>query len=298
MGIIEFTEEVAELLAEKFGGGCRVKAVEMLKNNGVVWHGVNISEEGRRICPCVYVDGYYDGYENGCLQMEDIVEDIIENSRECGDDDFDVTLFEEYGKAEPRLRGKLVNTEKNREMLKDMPHREFLDLSLIYYVEICMNCGGLGNILVKTEYMERWGREEEELYRAVVKNMDNDGKVRKLMDLVAQIMGVEEPLNEVGEGVELYVLTNEKRANGAVYMMDKRLLREAFRIIGKDYLILPSSVHEVLLAPVEEENYEDRLAKIAQMVREVNNTQLEETEILSYHVYRYYADTEEVAIVA
>ena len=298
MGIIEFTEEVAELLAEKFGGGCRVKAVEMLKNNGVVWHGVNISEEGRRICPCVYVDGYYDGYENGCLQMEDIVEDIIENSRECGDDDFDVTLFEEYGKAEPRLRGKLVNTEKNREMLKDMPHREFLDLSLIYYVEICMNCGGLGNILVKTEYMERWGREEEELYRAVVKNMDNDGKVRKLMDLVAQIMGVEEPLNEVGEGVELYVLTNEKRANGAVYMMNKRLLKEAFRIIGKDFLILPSSVHEVLLAPVEEENYEDRLAKIAQMVQEVNNTQLEETEILSYHVYRYYADTEEVAIVA
>lgn len=81
-------------------------------------------------------------------------------------------------------------------------------------------------------------------------------------------------------------------------MMDKRLLREAFRMIGRDFLILPSSVHEVMLAPVEEENYEDRLAKIAQMVREVNNTQLEETEILSYHVYRYYADTEEVAIVA
>lgn len=298
MGIIEFTEKVAELLAERFEDGCRVKAVEMLKNNGVVWHGVNISEEGRRICPCVYIDGYYDGYESGCLQMEDIVEDIIEDSRECEEGDFDVTLFEEYEKAEPRLRGKLVNTEKNREMLKDMPHREFLDLSLIYYVEICMNSKGMGNILVKTEYMERWGREEEELYRAVVKNMDSDGRVRKLMDLVAQIMGVEEPLNEVGGGIEMYVLTNEKRANGAVYMMDKRLLREAFRIIGRDFLILPSSVHEVLLAPVEEENYEDRLAKIAQMVQEVNNTQLEETEILSYHVYRYYADTEEVAIVA
>lgn len=79
-------------------------------------------------------------------------------------------------------------------------------------------------------------------------------------------------------------------------MMDKNLLREAFRRIGKDFLILPSSVNEVLLAPVEEENYEDKLAKTAQMVREVNDTQLEETEILSYHVYRYYADREEVAI--
>lgn len=301
MGIIEFTEEVAELLAEKFGGGCRVKAVEMLKNNGVVWHGVNISEEGRRICPCVYVDGYYDGYENGCLQMEDIVEDIIENSRECGDDDFDVTLFEEYGKAEPRLRGKLVNTEKNREMLKGMPHREFLDLSLIYYVEICMNHRGLGSILVKNEYMEMWGRDEEELYRAVMENMEreNDGMIQELMQMVAQTMGVEEPVDEIGgEGVNLYVLTNKKRINGAVWMMDKNLLREAFRRIKKDFLILPSSINEVLLAPVEKERYEERLAEIAKMVRIVNDTQVDETEILSYHVYRYYADAEEIAIVA
>ena len=286
MGIEEFAEEIVKLLTEKLGNGHKVKVIEVLKNNGVVWHGINILEEGKKVCPCIYVDGYYEGYKNGCLQMENIAEDImgdiIADSRE-GAEEFDSTLFEEYGKAEPRLRGKLVNTEKNREMLKGMPHREFLDLSLIYYVEICMNHRGLGSILVKTEYMERWGREEEELYRAVAKNMDSDGKVRKLMDLVAQIMGVEEPLNEVGGGIEMYVLTNEKRANGAVYMMDKRLLREAFRIIGRDFLILPSSVHEVLLAPVEEENYEDRLAKIAQMVQEVNNTQLEETEILSYH---------------
>ena len=301
MGIEDFAEEIVKLLTEKLGNGRKVKVIEVLKNNGVVWHGISILEEGKKVCPCIYVDGYYEGYKNGCLQMEDIAEDIMEDiiadSRE-GAEEFDSTLFEEYGKAEPRLRGKLVNTEKNREMLKGMPHREFLDLSLIYYVEICMNHRGLGSILVKNGHMEKWGRDEEELYCAVMGNMENDGMVREMMDLVAQIMGVEEPPSEVGGGVELYVLTNEKRADGAVYMMDKRVLREAFRMIGRDFLILPSSVHEVMLAPVEEENYEDRLAKIAQMVREVNNTQLEETEILSYHVYRYYADTEEVAIVA
>lgn len=304
MGIEEFAEDIVKLLAERLGSGRKVKAIVVLKNNGVVWHGINILEEGKKVCPCIYVDRYYEGYKNGCLQMEDIAEDIMEDiiadSRE-GTEEFDSTLFEEYGKAEPRLRGKLVNTEKNREMLKGMPHREFLDLSLIYYVEICMNHRGLGSILVKNEYMEMWGRDEEELYRAVMENMEreNDGMIQELMQMVAQTMGVEEPVDEIGgEGVNLYVLTNKKRINGAVWMMDKNLLREAFRRIKKDFLILPSSINEVLLAPVEKERYEERLAEIAKMVRIVNDTQVDETEILSYHVYRYYADAEEIAIVA
>lgn len=305
MGVEEFTEEIVKLLAERLGSRYKVDAAEVLKNNGVVWHGVNALEEGRKVCPYVYVDGYYEGYKNGRLQMEDIAEDIVGditvNSMERAGEEFDVTLFTEYGKAEPRLRGKLVNTEKNREMLKDMPHREFLDLSLIYYVELCMNYKGLGSVLVKNEYLEKWGRDEGELYRAVMENMkrEDDGMVQELMQVIAQIMEVDEVVDEIeGKNVNLYVLTNKRRVNGAVWMMDKHLLRKAFHRIGKDFLILPSSVHEVLLAPVEEEDYEDTLVKIAQMVQVVNDTQVEETEILSYHVYRYYADTEEIAIVA
>lgn len=300
MSIEEFAEEIVRLLIERLGERKKVKAAKVQKNNGVVWHGVNISEEERKICPCIYVDGYYEGYRKGELEIEEIVEDIIADSREHIEE-FDCTLFTEYEKARSLLRGKLVNTERNREMLKGMPHRKFLDLSLIYYVEICLNAKGVGNILVKNEHMEKWGKDEEELYRAVMENMENggDGMVKKLMELIAQIMEVEGLPDEVdGKGVDLYVLTNKKRANGAVYMMDKHMLREAFHMIGKDFLILPSSIHEVLLVPVKEKKYEEKLVEFADMVRVVNDTQLEETEILSNHVYRYYADTETVVIAA
>lgn len=298
MGIKEFTEEIVKLLTERLGDGQKVKAVEVQKNNGVVWHGVNISEKERNICPCIYVDGYYEGYKAGDLEIEEIVEDIIADSEEHVEE-FDCTLFTEYEKSRPLLRGKLVNTEKNLEMLKGMPHREFLDLSLIYYVEICMNERGIGSILVKNEHMEKWERNEEELYRAVMENMENGsgGMVKKLMELIAQIMEVEGLPDEVdGKEVDLYVLTNKRRVNGAVYMMNKRMLREVFHMIGKDFLILPSSIHEVLLVPVKEEKYEQKLAEFAEMVRTVNDTQLDATDILSNHVYRYYADKEEVAI--
>lgn len=97
MGMEEFAEDIVKLLAERLGSGRKVKAIAVLKNNGVVWHGINILEEGKKVCPCIYVDGYYEGYKNGCLQMEDIMEDIIADSRE-GAEEFDSTLFEEYGK--------------------------------------------------------------------------------------------------------------------------------------------------------------------------------------------------------
>lgn len=82
-------------------------------------------------------------------------------------------------------------------------------------------------------------------------------------------------------------------------MLNKRMLKTAAKLFGKDFMVLPSSIHEVLLVPVTEDiEKKDYVVKFANMVRKVNDTQVEDTEILSYHVYRYYRDTETVVIAA
>ena len=67
-------------------------------------------------------------------------------------------------------------------------------------------------------------------------------------------------------------------------------------MLGKDLMIIPSSVHEVLLIPSE--GHETEADTLRQMVREVNDTQLALNEILSYHVYRYSHQTGKIAIAA
>lgn len=299
----EFIQAVANRLREKLGQEYHVEAVDVPKNNGVIFHGVSIRHKENNIAPCIYLDGYYGRYVDEDMGPDAAAEEIVRTYRDNAEDiGFDVSLFTDYHNARPKLCGRLVNTGKNREMLEDLPHREFLDLSLIYYVEVCGCDKGIASVLVHNSHMEQWGVSEEELYQAVTENMEqtDSGTIQNLAQTVAQMAGLEEiPAGLKNDTPPLYILSNRKRQNGAVQMLNKRMLKTAAKLFGKDFMVLPSSIHEVLLVPVTEDiEKKDYVVKFANMVREVNDTQVEDTEILSYHVYRYYRDTETVVIAA
>lgn len=57
-----------------------------------------------------------------------------------------------------------------------------------------------------------------------------------------------------------------------------------FKNSEKNFFVLPSSIHECILVPDLGQYSREELAK---MVKEVNQTQVEEEEILSYQVYYY-----------
>jgi hypothetical protein len=79
-------------------------------------------------------------------------------------------------------------------------------------------------------------------------------------------------------------------------MLDEDALKEAAELYGGDFMILPSSIHEILLLPVRDEKEE--IEELAATVREVNDTKVAPDEILSFHVYRYSCMTGTVSIVA
>lgn len=304
MEIEEFIQAVVNGIREKFGYEYRVEAVDVPRNNGIIFHGISIMHEKRNVAPCIYLDEYYGRYVDEDMEIDAVIEDIIRLYKENADTmDFDMSQFTDYFLAKANLRGRLVNTAKNRVLLQDLPHRNFLDLSLVYYVEIGGCDRGTGSILVHNNHMEQWEVSEEELYQTVMENMENSdhGVVQNLMQLIARMAG----LAEIPDGLKnddspvLYVLSNKERRDGAVQLLNKRMLKTAAKMFGRDFMVLPSSIHEILLVPVTDDMEEkDYVVKFANMVREVNDTQVEDTEILSYHVYRYCADTETVVIAA
>ena len=84
--------------------------------------------------------------------------------------------------------------------------------------------------------------------------------------------------------IDMYVLTNEKRINGAGTMFYDGLLKKFADKIEKDLIIIPSSVHEVILIPKDNEISDE---EINEMIGEVNENELETVEILSNHMYLY-----------
>ena len=81
--------------------------------------------------------------------------------------------------------------------------------------------------------------------------------------------------------------------NGAACILYPDVLRECSRKIGGDLLILPSSIHEVILMP---DHGNGNRAELREMVEEINQTQLEAEEVLSGQVYRYERNTNKIIL--
>lgn len=293
----EFTEKIADLVKGRLDNAA-VHVHNTTKNNGVHLTGLVIQEKGSNVSPCIYLESFHSEYESGDKNMETIAEEIIcFHRKNKAMHNLDVSMFTDYSHACLMLRGRLINTEKNAEFLKDVPHREFLDLSLIYCVEIpCPDNQGVGSVQVREEHMKLWGVAEQELYRQVMENMAIDrASIINIAEMLADMRGL--PFGKPPEeGFSMYVLTNQCKCNGAVQMLNKKALEEAAGLFGSDFFILPSSVHETILVSVEES--EDTPGDLARMVHEVNETVLSEGEFLSSHVYRYCAVTGQIQLVA
>ena len=104
----------------------------------------------------------------------------------------------------------------------------------------------------------------------------------EFMSMKQMIEGFDEADEE--DFVPLYVLSNVKRCFGAAWMADEEVLRSIAGILQKDYYILPSSVHECLILPAQADTDRESLRD---MVREINQSEVEPEEVLSDNVYYY-----------
>ena len=86
----------------------------------------------------------------------------------------------------------------------------------------------------------------------------------------------------------LYVLSNEQKCHGSIALLYPGMLQEAAELLGGDFFVLPSSIHEVLLLRRQKEDDTDVLLD---MISEANRNHVMEEELLSYHLYYY--DTEQ-----
>lgn len=202
-------------------------------------------------------------------------------------------------KAGTKIRGCLINTERNKALLEEIPHRDFLDLSLVYTMELPSPEDRRRNIVADNSFLASWGISEAELYESVYKELENGTEV--LFERMDAIIGQMINWGDYPDAssLPLYVLTNKTFYCGAVQMLNRKILRDAADIMGTDYIILPSSVHELILVSVDWGGKDPGYVyELAGAVYQVNETQVPESDILSYHVYRYSRENGKITIAA
>ena len=160
----------------------------------------------------------------------------------------------------------LINTEMNGELLKDVPHRSFLDLTIIYRLIVDCPGEGFNSAIIDHRMAEQYQLDEEELFRIAAENTP------RLMPPIV------ESISE-----SFYLLTNRQRTLGASALLYQDILECAAEKMGADLFLLPSSIHEVFLIPDAGQNR----AMMRRTVVEANQSVVKKSEVLSDNVYHY-----------
>lgn len=195
-----------------------VSLQSVVKNNDVQLTGLMIRLEENNIAPFIYLDHYYEQYQNG-MELPDIMKDI----------------------AELRVYG--------------------VDTQMLHEIAI--------HNLAKSEIVFKSMKD------ALMEIMFPDGVPEE--DPLAEILSAEDE-------IPMYVLSNAEKLNGAASVLDKDTMETISEMLGGDFVVIPSSIHEVIILPMDDNVDKDELEGI---IREVNTGQVAPEERLSYHAYQY-----------
>ena len=242
--------------------------------------------------PTIYVEDMYKSY----LETEDyrkVFEDVAAVVEKVLKEPLVTQETLNFHAAKDNIVFQLINTEQNKGLLNSLPHREFHDLSIIYRWVVGRDENGLQSVVIKNDLMEKLDLNEEQMFKLAVVNYKRllAPSICSLDDIMREAFreeGMPEELAEImlpsrTSDEMMWVISNNVKVNGACSMLYDDVLQDVAKIVGSDLYILPSSVHETMAVSVNMGNpYE-----LAQMVNDINMSQVSLDERLSNQVYHY-----------
>ncbi|SFO01199.1 hypothetical protein SAMN04487831_10623 [Pseudobutyrivibrio sp. UC1225] len=206
-----------------------------------------------------------------------------------------------YEKFNKNIVFKLINKDKNVELLETVPYKEYLDLAVVFYIAHTNDDDSLKCKVITNELMTSWGVDVDALMGLALENTPRllGLKIRGILNTIASYTDNEE-LQSVAEeednDLPLYVATNNIAMHGAAVLIYRDLLKAFAARKKSDVYIIPCSVHELIMIPsVECPNIDP--VEIKNLIFYVNRNELKEEDFLSDNLYFYNVHNDEVTIV-
>lgn len=259
------------------------RRVEKLNDS---YDAITVTPVGSIIGVNISVDQALDAYNNGTpiYSVTERFADVIEKAL-AEKPDLDLEVLSDYEQLKSKLFVEVVSTEKNAELLQNVPHEIMEDMAVVYRILVDHADSGNSTILITNQMVEQYGISKAQLRADALENAPN---VRP-----AEIKGMSEVMRELAPGMvpevapedeQMFVASVPDKIHGAGIMAYPGFFEEAAERLGGDFFVLPSSIHEVLLV---KNNGQFTAEQLVDMVKEVNSTQVKPEEQLTDSVYHY-----------
>lgn len=303
--IDSFKSELIYALEARVEPGYVVRTDNVIKNNNITKTGISLQRgtNAVEITPTIYVEDIYEHYRGGFVSMETITEDVYSNLVSLPEiDDLSEYMTPEF--INEHVQVKVISGNMNRSYLIDKPFipvEGYDDLVAVAIVDLEQTpfqskTNYSGSFVVSDALIEHLGIRKSELFEKALSNSEqnNPAKFVTMRDvlkesLISNGISEDDPMMEMmlppeDIGPEMYVLSNKKMVFGASSIMYNGIMQEIYNKIGGDFIIIPSSIHEVIIikdTDPSENSY------ISGMIGEINENIVNDSEVLSNNFYKY-----------
>lgn len=130
------------------------------------------------------------------------------------------------------------------------------------------------------------GIREDDAFKAAAENTVKTGIVKTLTGVIMELTNGAMGLPEAGPTDPMVVSNKDTRMGASIFFVNPEVQKKMADRFGGSYLILPSSIHEVIT--MQTGNWTPLLAN--SMIREINFAEVKREDILSDHAYLYDAE--------
>ena len=269
---------------------------DVVKNNDVHLTGVMIKRENETVTPNIYINELYEKYSSG-MNLDEIVGDIADLRIEHDPPEEAQSIssiFTNYEMVKQRLEIHLCDMELNRDKLKNQVYTAQGDFAATYHIKIGGDGMLRGSATVTPNLLKGWGITKEQLCEdSLQAKYSKEAVFTYIEEIVAEkmfglkatnLLDKQNDIIDSSEGVSLYCLTNEKNKYGASMILREDVMGKVSKLMGGDFYILPSSIHETLIVPTTTQM---TLEDMSIMVQDVNKEAVEPEDKLSDKVQFY-----------
>ena len=295
MSLKQLTEDLVRLLSKALEGECKVKSQRLEEYHGRTPYRILFlkdSDGKQAVVADIYPENYYEDYFSGQKSLDEIGESILNfYDKATGEFREEYEMLEDYSQIRNKLSFMFINRHRNRDMLKQLVYIDYGDIALILQV-VFINRKQYGVVSSKINYqmLKHWGISKEQLYTDAFMSAPNitPAKIMTEDEAICECLGV--PCKG-DEKANMYTVINGIYQMGSGVILYKGLGEVIKKKTGKkDFYVLPSSIHELLLVPVD---ISVSVKELKQMVKQVNRDQVSVEDYLSDEIFTYNADTEE-----
>lgn len=293
--------EIVETLRKRLGDGYDVELYRATMTNNQIREGIAIRREPESIGVIIYFADIIKDIQSHRLEAEteemflkEMVDEIIityiENRKKAPKINADDMTKEQILR---KIMPQAVSRERNVELLKNAPHKELLDIAIIYRHVLETNDGIMTSFVITNGVTQKWDISLQELDMAAKQYVKRENPyyiatIDSVINGLCEECSIEDISPEPTEYPTIYTITNKEIKYAAAVLAEPEILGNLAQLLQSDLFIFPSSVHEVMA--ISTEGQEDDIEYFRQMVVAANE-RVDPEEILGTSVYRYRRDS-------